>query len=249
MNIRGIILGLFFLAVTGWPAAAAAFDLKGGKGPLRLEDYGLPGKLLIMERDNEGKRTGSQEKSARTTGMNTDFGKHRLSFSYHGGESEERFNSSPAKIFNGRSFSLSEEIARQFDYGVYDFIYQYDVANFQNFFGGFTLGVVGQLKLMEGQNDPHSERQRREDFTSIPLVGLDLQMGILGDLLQGRFRAAGMGSNQGNIFDGQAELALSPYPFLGIYGGYRFFVVNLETEENRIDYDSSGPYLGITLSF
>jgi hypothetical protein len=252
VKISTLLLGLLFFTFASLPPMAAGFELKGRHKPLAAKDGGdnLPGSLVIMERDGGGSLAARQGKSGPAPELNASFGKHRLSFSYHASDLEEKPIHSDDTVFNGRTFSLNEKIARELDYGIYDFIYQYDVANFQNLFSGFTIGLVGQLKVVESHVDPYpADRQRRDDFSAFPLVGLDLHMGILGDLLQGRFRATGMGSTQGNIFDGQAELALSPSPYLGIYGGYRFFAISLETDEAKIEYDNSGPYLGITLSF
>jgi hypothetical protein len=172
-------------------------------------------------------------------------GKHRLSFSYHGVDYSRSF------MADEQSGSLEKDLPVGLSYDVYDFIYQYDLISLKNSLAGFSLGLLGQIKLLEGQAAMHDPGGRRkEDFNaSIPLIGLNLHMGILGDLLEGRLRAAGMGYTHGNIFDGQAEVALSPYPFLDIYGGYRFYFIDIETDDTRIEHDKSGPYLGITLSF
>jgi hypothetical protein len=236
------LLTIVLTILAGRPILAADLDNSGRYVLSRPREFseratsGLPSSLLVVKRN-----TGHQENHAGVE-LITGHGRNRLSFSYHG------VDFSRTIVPDGRAFSLYEEVLIGLDYDVHDFIYQYDLINLKNSLAGFSLGIIGQVKLMEGQTDLHATGQRRKDNT-IPLVGLNLKMGIFGDLIEGRFRATGIGYNHGNVLDGQAEFAVYPYPFLDIYGGYRFYFIDIETDDAKLDYDKSGPYLGITFSF
>ncbi len=41
----------------------------------------------------------------------------------------------------------------------------------------------------------------------------------------------------------------SPFPFLDIHGGYKSFIMDIDEDEVVFDYDMSGPYVALTLSF
>jgi hypothetical protein len=132
-------------------------------------------------------------------------------------------------------------------------MYQYDLLDLENILAGFSLGAVGRIKLFDGEVEiksftpPESES---ESFTApIPMLGLNLHLGILADLLEARVLATGMGYGGGTIFDGQAEISLTPFPFLDIHGGYRIFSIDVDADDVEFDYDTSGPYAAVTLSF
>jgi hypothetical protein len=246
------VLGAFLLsALTIVPTAAAASLDFGGRYSLpraeqgRGESSGHSGSLRGLE-----KNLGIVEPPI-AAGLTTGFGRHRLSFSYYQSATEGRSFLNRSLVFNGRTFSLDEEIGSELDYDVYDFVYQYDFLDLEHVLAGFSAGVVGQVKLVDGQVTMRGAgRRSSHNFSApIPLVGMNLHMDILGNFLAGRVRATGMGYSQGSVFDGQAELSLTPYPFLDIHGGYRFFFLDLESDDVEVEVNRSGPYLGITLSF
>jgi hypothetical protein len=53
----------------------------------------------------------------------------------------------------------------------------------------------------------------------------------------------------GTVFDGLAELSVTPIPFLDIHGGYRAFIIDADIDDVEFDYNTSGPYVALTLSF
>ena len=61
--------------------------------------------------------------------------------------------------------------------------------------------------------------------------------------------ATGMSYGGGTVFDGQTDISITPFPFLDIHGGYRIFFVNADTDDVEFNYDTSGPYAAVTLSF
>ena len=59
----------------------------------------------------------------------------------------------------------------------------------------------------------------------------------------------GMGYSGNTVFDGLAEISLTPFPFLDIHGGYHFFIIDVDEDDAAFDYDNSGPYVALTVSF
>jgi hypothetical protein len=237
------LLIILFTFLAARPLLAANLDHSERYGHAAPRDFpgktigGRPSSLPAIE-----KNPGHRENHA-TVELIADRGSNKLSFSYHG------LDFSRTILADGGTFSYHEEVLSGLDHDVYNFIYQYHLVNLGNPLAGVSLGIIGQVKLMEGQTDLLAPGQRRKEIESIPLIGLNLQMGIFGDLVEGRLRATGSGYGHGNIFDGQAEFSVYPYPFLDIYGGYRFYFIDIEGDDAKLCYDQSGPYLGITLSF
>ena len=74
-------------------------------------------------------------------------------------------------------------------------------------------------------------------------------LGILADILEGRVMATGMSYGGGTVFDGQADISITPFPFLDIHGGYRIFLIDADAEDVEFGYDTSGPYVALTIGF
>ena len=81
------------------------------------------------------------------------------------------------------------------------------------------------------------------------MVGANFHVGILKDILQARVLVTGIGYRDNKAFDGQAEISLTPFPFLDIHGGYRFLKIDVEEDDVKFDFDNSGLYVGLTVSF
>ena len=45
------------------------------------------------------------------------------------------------------------------------------------------------------------------------------------------------------------EISWTPFPFIDIHGGYKTFAIDIDEDDVILDYDTSGPYVALTLSF
>jgi hypothetical protein len=59
----------------------------------------------------------------------------------------------------------------------------------------------------------------------------------------------GIGYSDNKVFDGQAEISLTPFPFLDIHGGYRFLKIDVEEDDVKLDFENPGFYVALTVSF
>jgi len=90
----------------------------------------------------------------------------------------------------------------------------------------------------------------KEDFTMpIPMVGLNLHIGILADILEARLRGAAISYSENIIYELMGDISWTPFPFMDIHGGYRRFIIDIDEDDLTFDYDMSGPYAALTLSF
>ncbi len=121
----------------------------------------------------------------------------------------------------------------------------------ENILGGFSLGAVFQVKYLDGNVSLKATGiDEKEDFTiPIPMVGLNLHMGILADILEARVRGTAISYGGNTIYELMADISWTPFPFLDIHGGYKSFIIDIDEDEVVFDYDMSGPYVALTLSF
>jgi hypothetical protein len=128
-----------------------------------------------------------------------------------------------------------------------DLHYQYDFVNL----GGFSLGGVFQVKYLDGHVGLKGDGiDEKEDFTMpIPMLGLNLHIGILADVIEARVGGTAIGYSGNTIYELMADISWTPFPFIDIHGGYKRFVVDVDEDDVIFDYDMSGPYAALTLSF
>jgi len=243
-----------FVAVFGMALPAQAFELgvRGYywfpviSGDLKVDEGSIAGTTIDLEDE-----LGIDDESYPVIEAFAGLGNHHLSLSYYNADYSGTNTLSEDITFAGKTFTANIPFSSSLEYGVYDFMYQYDLLDLENILAGFSLGIVGKVEVFDGDVEiKSSELTERESFTApIPMLGLNLHLGILADILEGRVMATGMSYSGGTVFDGQADISITPFPFLDIHGGYRIFLVDADVEDVEFNYDTSGPYAAVTLSF
>ena len=51
------------------------------------------------------------------------------------------------------------------------------------------------------------------------------------------------------MYEALAEVSWTPLPFMDIHGGYKTFATDIDEDDVMFDYDMSGAFVGLTLSF
>lgn len=215
-------------------------------GDIRVDGRGIVGTTLDLKRDS-----GLDDESYPVVEAFVGVGDHHLSLSYYRADYSGTNTLNNDITFSGKTFVAAIPISTSLEYDVYDLTYQYDLLDLENILAGFSLGLVGRVKLFDGTAGFRSSVQSAsEDFTApIPMVGVNFHLGILADYLEARMMAAGIGYGGGTMFDGQADISFTPFPFLDIHGGYRAFFVDVDADSVDFNYDTSGPYVALTVGF
>ena len=253
--MRKILFVLTCIVLIVVPAASAvAFELgvrgiywfPDLSGDIKVDGDGISGTTLDLDDD-----LGLEEEFYPVLEIFTGIGKHHLSISYYNADYSASKSLNKDIYFNGKLFNINTLVESSLEYDVYDFMYQYDLLDLENILAGFSLGLVGKIKYFEGDVQLKSAGETTaEDFSEpIPLLGINFHVGLVADLLEARVLATGMGYSDGNLFDGQVEISITPLPFIDIHGGYRLFRIDVETDDITLDYETSGPYVSLTLSF
>lgn len=244
--VVAVLMGMSIPAMAFEVGVRGYYWFPGLSGDLRVDGNGITGATLDLEND-----LGMEDKSYPVIEIFGGLGNHHLSFSYYSADYEGSKILSKTINFNGLTFAANTLVNSSLEYDVYDFMYQYDLLDMENILAGFSLGLVGKIKLFDGNVSVTSATlSTNQDFTApIPMLGLNLHMGILADILEARLLVAGISYGDGTIFDSQAEVSYTPFPLFDIHGGYRFFAIDIDTDDVQADYSTSGPYAAITVSF
>ena len=246
-----IIVAMVFAFVS--PVGAVDFGVRGYywftdiSGDLRVDGSGILGTKLDLESD-----LGISDESYPVVEAFLGLGNHHLSFAYYRADYTGDGLLTRDIVFNGEIFTVGERISSTLKYDAYDVKYQYDFLNLENVLAGFSLGAVLRVEVFDGEAEIRSNtfnQSEREDFTfPVPLVGLNFHMGLLADILEARVLATGFTYGDGTLIDAQADISWTPFPFLDIHGGYRYFSVDVDRSDVEANFEVSGPYVALTLS-
>jgi hypothetical protein len=251
---RSIFPIICFLAIFGIVMPVSAFELgvRGYywfpelSGVMRVDDAGIVGTEINLEDDLD-----IDNESYPVVEMFAGIGKHHLSLAFYNLDYDGDNVLTKDIYFDGKLFQTNERVVSGLEYDNYDVMYRYDLIDLENFLAGGSLGLVARLMVFDGSASITSATvTAKKDFTApVPLAGAHFHVGILKDLIEARVLVTGMQYKDNTAFDGQAEISLTPFPFLDIHGGYRFFKINVDEDDVKFDIDNSGLYVGLTLSF
>ncbi|TET95135.1 MAG: hypothetical protein E3J28_01195 [Desulfobacteraceae bacterium] len=238
------------------PASSLAFEI-GARGyywfpsldgKVKVDEASIIGTTIDFEKD-----LGIEDENYPSVEVFLGGGRHHLSLTYTNIEYSGRKTLTRDIIFGGETYSVSATVTSSIEYKMMDLHYQYDFLNLENVLAGFSLGLVFQVKYLDGEVGLKSTTtgiDEKEDFTfPIPMIGLNLHIGMLADILEARLRGTAIGYAENTVYELMADISWSPLPFLDIHGGYKRFVIDIDEDDIVFDYDMSGPYVALTLSF
>jgi hypothetical protein len=84
----------------------------------------------------------------------------------------------------------------------------------------------------------------------VPMLGLGVKMGILANILEVRAKATGMAYSGSYYYDAMADIAVTPFPFFDIHGGFRTMKLKIDQVSDTYgNFDFTGPYIGAAINF
>jgi outer membrane protein len=237
------------------PASTLAFEI-GARGyywfpsldgNVKVDEAGV-GTIIDFEKD-----LGIEDENYPSVEVFLGGGNHHLSLTYTNIDYSGEKKLTEKITFNGVDYAVDALVNSSIEYKMMDLLYQYDFLNLENVLAGFSLGLVFQVKYLDGEvglKSTTTGTDEKEDFTfPIPMIGLNLHMGILANILEARLRGTAIGYAGNTIYELMGDISWTPLPFLDIHGGYKTFVIDIDEDDVVFDYDMSGPYVALTLSF
>jgi outer membrane protein len=245
---------LFILAVLLIPASSSAFEV-GARGyywfpsldgNVEVDKARIVGTSIDFEKD-----LGIDDESYPTIEAFIQADKHHFSVAYTSIEYSGTKTLTRSIVFDGKTYSASSLVNSLIEYRQVDFAYQYDFLNLENILAGFSLGGVFQITYLDGKVGLKTTGiDEKEEFAlPIPMIGLNLHVGLLADILEGRMRGTAIGYSGNMIYELAGDVSYTPFPFLDIHGGYKIFVIDIDEDDIVFDYGLSGPYIALTFSF
>ena len=244
----------FFLALALIPLTSSGFEI-GARGyywfpsldgKVKVDEASIIGTIIDFEND-----LAIEDENYPSVEAFVGVGKHHLDLGYTKIDYSGSNVLTRTIIFDGKPYSSGDLVSSSIEFKMIDFHYQYDFIDLENALAGFSLGAVLQVKYLDGEVSLKTTGlDEKEDFTlPIPMVGLNLHIGIIADILEARVRGTIMTYSGDSMYELMADLSFTPLPFIDIHGGYKTFVIDVEEEDAILDYDMSGPYAAITISF
>jgi outer membrane protein len=242
------------LAVLLIPVSSSAFEI-GARGyywfptldgTVKVDEASIIGDTIDFDKD-----LGIEDENYPSVEVFVGGGNHHLSFTYTDIDYSGRKTLTREIQFGGKTYSASDTVTSSIQYKMMDLLYQYDFLNLENVLGGVSLGGVFQVKYLDGDVSLKTTGiDEKEDFTlPIPMIGLNLHIGILAQILQARLRATAISYSESTIYELMCDISWTPFPLVDIHGGYKTFVIDIDEDDLTFDYDMSGPYVALTLSF
>ena len=241
------------LAVLLLPVSSLAFEV-GARGyywfptldgNVKVDD-GTPGTTIDFDKD-----LGIDDEDYPSVEAFVGLGDHHLSLTYTEIDYSGKKTLTRDIVFNGETYSVGAPVTSSIEYTMIDLHYQYDLLDLENILAGFSLGGVFQVKYLDGDIRLKTTGiDEVEDITlPIPMVGVNLHLGILADILEARVRGTAIGYSGNTIYELMADISFTPFPFMDIHGGYKTFVIDIDEDDVIFDYDMTGPYVALTVSF
>ncbi len=241
------------LAILLSPLSSLAFEI-GARGyywfpsldgTMRVDEANIIGDTIDFEND-----LGIEDEDYPSGEVFVGLGRHHLSLTYTNIDYSGSKTLTKEIVFKGETYVINSLVTSSIEYQMIDFHYQYDFLNLENVLAGFSLGGVLQVKYLDGEVSLKDTFDEKEDFTiPIPMVGLNLHIGLISDILEARLRGTAMSYSGNTIYEIMADISLTLLPFIDIHGGYKTFVIDIDEDDVMFDSDMSGPYVALTVSF
>lgn len=253
IGVLGIFVVLFFLLAFVVPVNAFEIGARGYywfpdfSADLRVDKDSVVGTNISAEDD-----LGIGDESYPSVKVFGGIGKHHVSLMYTKADYSGEKTLSREIKFMGETYSASTFVESDLDFTMIDLEYQYDLLDLENILAGFSLGVIGKIKYIDGEvRLKSSSFDKSESFKApIPMIGIGAHIGILADILEARAKVTGSGYSGSKFYEGMAEISVTPFPFLDVHGGYRIMKLDVDDiSDVYADLEFKGPYVGLTVSF
>ncbi|MBW1865238.1 MAG: hypothetical protein JRI64_06325 [Deltaproteobacteria bacterium] len=180
------------------------------------------------------------------------FGDHHLIFTYYKADYSGSEKINQEIKFGGSKFDAGTNVKSKLEYRVMDFAYQWDAIDLENVLAGTSLGLVGKVKYLDissAKVEGGGESEEVDIAGPVPMVGLNMHVGILADIIEARFQVTGIGYSGNSMVEFFGDISYTPFPFVGIHAGYRSFAIDVDVDDLEANFTTAGPYGALTISF
>ena len=228
--------------------ARAEYWIPTFNGDLRVDKDGVAGTDINLQND-----LGIGNENIPGVEAFFGIGNHEISLSYSQVDLSGAQNINRNIVFDGKTYNAGAYVESELKTSMIDFEYQYKLLNFKNILAGLSIGIIGKVKYFDGEvrmNSSATGDNKENIHDPIPMIGLGAKIGLLANILEARAKFAGMGYSGNYFYDGMADISVTPFPFLNIFGGYRAMSLKIDNVSDiYAKMDFYGPYAGLAISF
>ena len=247
-----VLFAMALLFFNTMPAAAfeigarALYWFPAFKADMKVSGAGLAGDNLNL-RDDLGVGNSSSPSFEAFGGM----GRHSLSLAYTPMDYSGSALLGRQITFNGQTFAAGSSVDTDLKLRMVDLEYRYTLLDAENILAGFSLGAIGKIKYLDGEAKLSSAGKVASDTIRlpVPMVGLGARIGILFRIIEARMKVTGIAYPDNYLYEGTADLAFTPFPFLDITAGYRATRMRIDRNDTFLNSEFAGPYVGLTVGF
>jgi hypothetical protein len=249
-----ILLGVMMcLVFTAMPAMAVELGVRGYYWLPDLDgNVSYDGDVLDATELDLADDLGMERESYPMIEVFAGFGDHHLSFTYYQASYSGSETLDTTIEFGDETYTAGADIDSELDYTVMDFAYQWDAIDLENVLAGASLGLIGKVKYLDitaSVDEDTIGKEEADISVPIPMVGVNLHVGILADIIEARLQVTGMGYSGNTVVEFLGDVSYTPFPFMDLHAGYRSFSVTVDVEDVEADLTTAGPYVALTIGF
>jgi hypothetical protein len=146
--------------------------------------------------------------------------------------------------------NVTGPVATTLDYKSADGEIQWDFLNPDVGVAEIGLGLIAKVKYIDAKTTliTGSVSESKELKAPIPMVGAAVKAGILKNFVSAQLRGTGIAYSGSHAYEADGFLAVVPFPFLKLQGGYKYLDVKIDRSEGRGELKLKGPYVGLELA-
>jgi len=212
------------------------------KGDLAVTALGVPGTKLTDSNLGFGRSNNVTAEAA------LQLGDSRLTLSYLPLKFSGTSTLATPVNFNGVNFSGS--VSSELKADMVDLGYTYYLVNMDDLPSRLQFGIEASVKYIQANTQLSTLGTTQTASANIPLPTIGLRGRVaLADFIGVTGRVGYMGYNGNTFTDLDAQVEFSPLPTLGIYAGYRYIDVKIDTSGILLNSSFAGPYAGAFVRF
>ena len=248
LKLCAAILFIFFEAFSAYAdetvSIKAGYASMAATGSLSVTALGTPGTTLTDS------TLGLKRSNNITAEIAIQLGDGRLSASYLPLKFSGSSTLATAANFNGRNFTAGTTVTSELKASLADIGYTYYLVNMDDLPSRLQFGIEASLKFVQLNSSLTGGGVTTSSSANIPLPTVGLRGRVaLADFIGLSGRMGYVGYNGNTFTDIDAQIEFSPIPTLGIYGGYRYLDVKVDTAGVVLDTQFRGPFAGLFFRF
>lgn len=170
-------------------------------------------------------------------------------FAYLQGDYSGSQNLTQAITFKGKTYTLGTNVSSDFDFIYLRFGRIWNLFDWNKLKIGAVIETKALLADIELDAPSLGFSDSQDIIGGLPTLGASFELRPI-KMVNLFAEISGLGAGSyGYFFDTEAGIKLIPFKNFSIVAGYRMIDVELDYEDNSLEFDTGGPFVGGTLRF